>query len=109
MWLAVRALGRHQEPQFTTIAHSAPIYVVVDGEPTWKRDAVADLVAYQRAQMQQMLTTPIEPNQDLETWETRDTLVEEWKRQVSLLKPQVDAADRKYQELLDRLQKSSHP
>ena len=109
MWLAVRALGRHQETQFTTIAHSAPIYVVVDDQPTWKREAVADLVAYQRAQMQQMLATPIDPNQDLETWETRDTLVEEWKRQVSLLKPQVDAADRKYQELLDRLQKSSHP
>ena len=29
MWLAVRAYGGHQEPQFTTIAHSAPVYVVV--------------------------------------------------------------------------------
>ena len=41
MWLAVRAYGGHQEPQFTTIAHSAPVYVVVDDEPTWKADARA--------------------------------------------------------------------
>ena len=39
MWVAVRAIGRHQEAQFNTIAHSAPIYVVVDDQPTWKADA----------------------------------------------------------------------
>ena len=60
MWVAVRAIGRHQEAQFNTIAHSAPIYVVVDNQPTWKRDAVGSLVAYHRAQLQDMLTVPVE-------------------------------------------------
>ena len=36
MWIAVRALGNRQEPRNMVVAHSAPIYVVVDGEPTWK-------------------------------------------------------------------------
>ena len=35
MWIAVRAYGGEQAPHNMTIAHSAPIYVVVDDEPTW--------------------------------------------------------------------------
>jgi hypothetical protein len=108
MWIAVRAHGRHQEAQFNTIAHSAPIYVVVDDRPTWKTEAVADLVAYHRAQLQQLLTVPVDPNQDLETWETRETLVEEWRRQLPQLRPRIDEADRRYQQLLDRVRTSSH-
>jgi hypothetical protein len=107
MWIAVRALGRHQEAQFNTIAHSAPIYVVVDDQPTWKNDAVADLVAYHRAQLQQMLTAPVDPLQDLETWETKETLVEEWRRQLPQLKPRVEEADQKYRQLLDRFRTAS--
>jgi len=103
MWVAVRAIGRHQEAQFNTIAHSAPIYVVVDDQPTWKRDAVGSLVAYHRAQLQDMLTVPVDPLQDLETWETKEALVEQWRRQLPDLKPRVEEADRKYQQLLDKL------
>jgi hypothetical protein len=48
LWLAVRAYGKTQEQQFTTIAHSAPVYVVVGGAPrrgrprrwrTWSRSS----------------------------------------------------------------------
>ena len=49
-----------------TVAHSAPIYV---DEPTWKREA-PELVAHHRAQLRALLSTPIDPQQDLETWET---------------------------------------
>jgi hypothetical protein len=107
MWIAVRAIGRHQEPQFNTIAHSAPIYVVVDDQPTWKADAVTDLVAYHRNQLQQMLTVPVDPLQDLETWETKEMLVAQWQRQLPFLKPRVDEANRKYDELLDRFRAAS--
>jgi hypothetical protein len=103
MWIAVRAIGRHQEAQYNTIAHSAPIYVVVEDQPTWKRDAVSSLVAYHRAQLQDMLTVPVDPLQDLETWETKEALVEQWRRQLPDLRPRVEEADRKYQQLLDQL------
>ena len=76
MWIAVRAWGERQEPRDMIVAHSAPIYVVVDDEPTWKREAVPELIAYQRAQLQELLSAPIDAQQDLETWETSTTLVE---------------------------------
>ena len=102
MWIAVRAYGGHQQPQYTTVAHSAPIYVVVDGEPTWKRGALASLVEYQRAQLNELLTVPIDPNSDLEAWETGDTLVDQWPQQLPLLKPRIEEADRRYRQLLER-------
>ena len=58
-WLAIRAYGRHQEQQFTTIAHSAPVYVVVGDEPTWKADAVEQLVAIQRGHLNDLLREPV--------------------------------------------------
>jgi hypothetical protein len=107
MWIAVRAYGKHQEPQFTTVAHSAPIYVIVDDQPTWKADAVPALVDYQRAQLNELLTVPIDPNSDLEAWETGDTLVDQWPKQLPLLRPRIEEADRRYRQLLDRFRKSS--
>jgi len=104
MWIAVRALGRHQEAQFNTIAHTAPIYVVVDDEPTWKREAVPSLVAYQEGQLDSMLTTTVDPMGDLEAWETKEKLVSEWARQLPLLKPRVDEARQRYKQLLSKLQ-----
>src|SRR5262249_28796468 len=43
MWIAVRAYGGHQQPQFPTVAPSAPGYVVVDHQPTWETSAVPRL------------------------------------------------------------------
>jgi hypothetical protein len=105
MWLAVRAYGGHQEAQFTTIAHSAPIYVVVDDEPTWKREAVESLVAQQRALLNDLGTLPIEPDGDLEAFETKETLLREWPVQAPKLRPRIDDASARYQALLDRLHK----
>jgi hypothetical protein len=105
MWIAVRAYGHHQEPQFTTVAHTAPIYVIVDDQPTWKADALQALVDYQRAQLNELLTVPIDPTSDLEAWETGDALVDEWPKQLPLLKPRIEEADKKYQQLLERLKR----
>ena len=105
MWIAVRAWGERQEPRNMIVAHSAPIYVVVDGRPTWKAEAVPELVVYQRGQLQDLLTVPIEPEGDLEPWETRELLREHWERQRDLLRPRVDEADARYAELLERVQR----
>jgi hypothetical protein len=107
MWVALRAYGQHQEPQFTTVAHSAPIYVIVDDQPSWKAQGLADLVQYQRAQLNELLTVAVDPNSDLEAWETGDTLVDQWPKQLPDLKPRIQEADRRYQQLLDRFRKSA--
>jgi len=103
MWIAIRALGARPDPRNMVVAHSAPIYVVVDGEPSWKADSVSELVAYQRTQLQDLLTAPIEPSDDLEPWETRDLLLSEWDGQRDRLRPTVDQANALYDKLLDRL------
>jgi hypothetical protein len=106
MWIAARAYGRHQQPQYTTVAHTAPIYVIVDDQPTWKASAVPSLVEYQRAQLNELVTVPIDPNSDLEAWETGETLVDQWPQQLPLLRPRIDAADQRYRQLLDRFRRS---
>ena len=106
LWIAARAWGARQGPRDMTVAHSAPIYVVVGDEPTWKREAVPELVAHHRAQLQALLSEPIDPQQDLETWETATTLAERWPRQRARLEPRVAEADRRYRDLLERFQRS---
>jgi hypothetical protein len=103
MWIAVRAWGERQDPRNMIVAHSAPIYVLVDGEPSWKAAAVPELVAYQRAQLQDLLNAPLDPMEDLEPWETRDLLVNGWDKQRPLIQPRVEEANALYQRLLDRL------
>jgi hypothetical protein len=113
MWVAVRALGEREAPapvpgqpqranSGTIIAHSAPIYIVVDGEPSWNLKRLPDLVRFQKDKLQELLTTPIDPPEDLEVWETRDLLLREWARQKPLLEPVVAEAMKLYDELLAR-------
>ena len=102
-WLAVRAWGEPEEPLSTIVAHSAPVYVVVGEEPSWKAEAVPELVEYHRGQLEEFLSDPVDPDEDLEPWETRELLIEQWERQRPLLEPRVRAAHELYQELLIRL------
>ncbi len=60
VWIAIRAYDNHQQPQFTTVAHSAPIYVIVDDEPSWKAQTLVELVRYQRAQLTELLTVRVD-------------------------------------------------
>jgi hypothetical protein len=107
LWVAVRALGRHQEPALNTVGHSAPVYVVVDDEPTWKREEVPALVERQRRQLTLMRNSNasnVDPMGDLEAWETKEKIVSEWQRQLPLLEPRIEEADRRYVQLLERWQ-----
>lgn len=100
MWVAVRSLGSRQEPRNMVVAHSAPIYVVVEGEPTWKASALPELVAYQRGQLQELMTKALDPLEDLEPWETRDLLLTGWEKQRPMVQPYVDQANALYDKLL---------
>jgi hypothetical protein len=101
-WIAARAFGKRAGARNTVIGHTTPIYVVVDDEPTWKADAVQEIVAGARAQLQNLLVEQIDSTNDLEYWETRKMLADEWLTQRPLLKPTVAEADKLYQALLDR-------
>jgi hypothetical protein len=103
MWVAVRAYGSRQEPRNMTIAHTAPVYVVVDDEPTWKAEAVPAIVAELRGRVQRILTDPIDtPISGNEPWETRLTLADQWLLQQPMLRARVEAADALYKKLLDQ-------
>lgn len=101
MWIAVKALGDRQEARNMVVAHSAPIYVIVDDEPTWNRGALPQLVQYQRDQLKDLMTAPLEPLDDLEPWETRDLLLDVWDRQRPAMQPKIDEANAMYDKLID--------
>jgi hypothetical protein len=104
MWIAVRAYGARQEARNTTVAHSTPIYVVVDDKPFWKLSAVPELVRHQRETLNDILNGPLIPDEDLEEFQTHDLLLAEWPKQREMLRGRVAEADVLYQKLLERAQ-----
>jgi hypothetical protein len=106
LWIAARAHGVRSAPQPTAIAHTAPVYVIVNGLPSWKPAAVPSLVAHQRQMLEDLMTQTVDPIQDLEPWETRELLVAEWDRQRPMLEPRVKEAHARYAALLERFNAS---
>jgi hypothetical protein len=111
MWIALRAFGEREAPPqgqgfgqtgLHAVAHSAPIYVVVDGRPHWKTDAVAQLANEQRQHLRDLMSAPVDPMGDLEAWETVDVLSRQWERQRFQLRARVDEADAKYADIVKR-------
>ncbi len=101
MWIAVKAMGKRQDPKNLTIAHSAPVYVVVDNEPTWKRDAVPIICKELQTELANMLTEPYEqPVVGNEPWENRNVLAEQWRQQRALLRPEILKVDGDYTKIL---------
>ncbi|MGD9905945.1 MAG: CehA/McbA family metallohydrolase [Vicinamibacterales bacterium] len=106
-WLAFRAWGRRQERANMTVAHSAPVYVLVDGQSFWKPESVSTIVAEQEARLDELMTADVDPRGDLEPWETLALMPQEWERQRLVLKARVDEASSRYQRLRDRAAASS--
>jgi hypothetical protein len=101
-WLAVRAWGTRQERPNMTVAHSAPVFVVVDGQPFWKSEAVGAIVAEQKTHLVELMTTRVDPRGDLEPWETLPLMPQEWERQRPMLEDRVAEANTRYERLADR-------
>ncbi len=104
LWLAVRAFGERQEERNITVAHSAPIYVIVEGRPFYRDERVPELVALQRTRLRELLTEAVDPDRDLEPWETRSLLSEMWPGQRRLLAPRIEEADARYRDLLSEVE-----
>ena len=52
--------------------------------------------------LQDLINAPVDPMGDLEAWETVNVLAPQWERQRYLLRPRVEQADAKYQDILKR-------
>ncbi len=57
-------------------------------------------MAEQQQILADLISAPVDPVGDLEAWETLPELAMQWNRQRYLLRPRVEAADAKYQEIL---------
>jgi hypothetical protein len=73
MWLAVRAWGRGY-----TKAHSAPVYIGVEGEPSWNRAEVPALAAKMRASIRSLVEQPANALLELEYWSTHEAIESRW-------------------------------
>jgi hypothetical protein len=100
MWIAVRAFGARQSEENMTVAHTAPIYVIANGQPFWDKDRVPQLVQEQEAVLNGLANTPLNPDEDLEYFATSKILLEEFPKQLPLLKTRIEEVDRKYQSIL---------
>ena len=108
MWIAVKATGKRQLPGNITVAHTAPVYVVVGDEPTWKRQDVPTICNELQKELAAMLTEPYEqPVVGNEPWETRSVLAEQWLQQRALLRPDILKADEGYNRILANWSKYS--
>jgi hypothetical protein len=102
VWIAVRAYGQGNDPRNLRVAHTAPIFVTVDDTGFVKTEALPELVARQRKLLEEMKTSRVDPMGDLEPWETKELLIEQYDKQRAGLASRIEEADRRYAAMLDR-------
>ena len=96
MWIAARAYGRGQ-----AVAHTAPIYVVVNDRGFMKSDAVADIIARMLARLDEFDTLQVDVGSELETWSVGEPLTQMFGDQRAKILQRVDEARRFYAAMLD--------
>ena len=108
LWLAVRARGETPDG-IELLAHSAPVYLVVEGRPFWKPAAVPGIVQRQLHQLHLLDHKHLPMSNCVEAWAVWEAEADGWARQRPLLEGRVAAARARYQELLDRLEAPAAP
>ena len=99
-WIALRAYGKNGG-----LAHSAPVYVSVDGvKEFWNTAAVPALVKKYRGRIETLLEAVPEAHDDLERWETAHLMEPAWNAQLPALRQHADKVLKRYDELLQRLE-----
>lgn len=99
MWIAVRAYGTYELEWNQVAAHSAPVYVSVGGDRSWKREAVAEIVTQQHAYLDALLEESLVPEDDLMYWRTADTTLARWQAQRTALARRIEEAHQRYRAL----------
>ena len=96
-WAAVRATGGTG-----TVAHTAPVYLSVDGS-TWNGSAAHAIVHGMRERLSALLASVPDPKRDLEPWDAHGRYAERWYRLLPALTARVEEAGRLYDDLLERI------
>lgn len=101
-WFVVRAYGKNQKSGDGSVAAaSAPIYVSVDGQRTWKQDEVATLANKMKAELDHFASLTLESAGRFDEWfETRQPWTANWLSQRELLQERIRHAQAKYDRLI---------
>jgi hypothetical protein len=101
-WFVVRAYGKNQKAGDGSVAAvSAPIYVSVDGQRTWKLDDVTTLANKMKSALDSFASLSLESAGRLDEWfETRRPWTANWASQQDLLRERIDHAKTKYDRLI---------
>lgn len=94
-WFVLQARGRDK----SVIAWSAPVYVSVGGDRTWKREAVPAIVAKLKARMQGVLVPEAPQSFAVEPYDAAAAMAKYWAGQQPALKQRVEAATVQYDAL----------
>ncbi len=97
MWIAARAYGKQQ-----AVAHTAPVYVVVDDRGFTKIDAAADIIGRMLLRLDEFDTVQVDVGSELETWSVGEPLTAMFDDQRLKILQRVDDARRFYAAMLDR-------
>ena len=99
-WVALRAYGKNGG-----LAHSAPVYVSVDGvKEFWNTAAVPALVEKYKNRIKTMLNALPDAYDDLERWDTASLLEPAWNAQLPALRQHADKVLERYDEMLRSLE-----
>jgi hypothetical protein len=103
-WVAVRAVGADR-----TFAHSAPVYLPIDGA-TWSADAAPRILQRVRSSLSQLLSgAPDVWDEDLEPWDSEERYADTWARLLPELQVRVEEARRRYDALETRILGAQRP
>ena len=101
-WFVVRAYGKNQQPGDGSVAAvSAPIYVSVDGQKSWRQDQVVTLANKMKFELDQLSNLTLESAGHLDEWfETRAAWTAKWPSQHKILQKRIKQAKAKYDGLI---------
>ncbi|MDC0178711.1 CehA/McbA family metallohydrolase [Woeseiaceae bacterium] len=101
-WFVVRAYGKNQQSGDGSVAAiSAPIYVSVDGQKSWRQDQVVTLANKMKFELDQLSNLTLESAGHLDEWfETSAAWTSKWPSQHKNLQKRIKQAKAKYDELI---------
>ena len=101
-WFVVRAYGKNQKTGDGSVAAaSAPIYVSVDGQRTWKLGDVTALANKMKSELDSFASLTLESAGRFDEWfETRRPWTANWLPQRELLQERIRHAKAKYDRLI---------
>lgn len=94
VWIAARAYGADQ-----AAAHTAPVYIQIDGQSFWCVEKVSEIAAAMRGRLNELATLIPELSEELEPWEVSETLAAMWRDQRAHIQRRIQRALDVYQSL----------